>query len=507
MILKDQTEFAMSISPSDSSDDDGFFDANTRYTDVQGSESPIAQTMSEFYSAKSLSSNSLEDGQFVTPETRRDAASPTNLLPLKASNLIAKQTTENGFTTRRDSAASSLSSLSQENVSNDLDSAESNPGEATSTSSDDDKVLKPNNLPLDQDSYPTTSKNTESMLSTEHLLNSPDDSRISSSSGSVYFEADNRASTLSESYRHGRPSHANASTTNVDLLQQCTSRFVSIFTNANVSNAIKKTEKVPSFRSRLSNSKSGEMQLPAYVKVSNVGIAAPDSLFHGKCKLLQELKGHEGPIWTLKFSPDGRFLCSAGQDKRLIIWSVGVRPGMLVQSNSEEERSGKRRETRSSSFADNVHDSIFSAGSESSDYLDEFSLSGAEESTSKRSDFENQFVEDREYASQEYVLFPQAYRIFEGHDLDIIDVAWSKSHFLLSASLDKSVCLWHMTKSERLQSFRHPDVVTSVEFHPTSDRFFISGCFDTRLRVWDIIPEGNVKAWAQAPDMVCTSFS
>ena len=53
-----------------------------------------------------------------------------------------------------------------------------------------------------------------------------------------------------------------------------------------------------------------------------------------------------------------------------------------------------------------------------------------------------------------------------------------------------------------LLKFVHPDILTSVDFHPLQDRFFITGCFDRRIRVWDIIPEGAVREWAQAPDII-----
>ena len=48
---------------------------------------------------------------------------------------------------------------------------------------------------------------------------------------------------------------------------------------------------------------------------------------------------------------------------------------------------------------------------------------------------------------------------------------------------------------------RHSDFVTSVDFHPLEDRYFLSGGFDKKLRIWSI-PDGRVKEWAQAPAMI-----
>jgi hypothetical protein len=37
---------------------------------------------------------------------------------------------------------------------------------------------------------------------------------------------------------------------------------------------------------------------------------------------------------------------------------------------------------------------------------------------------------------------------------------------------------------------------------PHQDRFFISGCVDRRLRVWDIIPDANIKEYVSLSEKV-----
>ncbi|CAM9361378.1 unnamed protein product, partial [Heterosigma akashiwo] len=92
-------------------------------------------------------------------------------------------------------------------------------------------------------------------------------------------------------------------------------------------------------------------------------------------------------------------------------------------------------------------------------------------------------------------------RRYAGHTADIIDVSWSRTDFLLSASIDKTVRLWHATREDCLHHFQHSDFVTGVDFHPTQEKLFVSGCFDKKVRLWNI-PDGRVKEWIQAPEIV-----
>jgi WD40 repeat protein len=56
-----------------------------------------------------------------------------------------------------------------------------------------------------------------------------------------------------------------------------------------------------------------------WVKVRQSGKSQKDlSALH----LCQEFQAHEGCIWTIKFSLDGRFLASAGEDKVIHVWEV-----------------------------------------------------------------------------------------------------------------------------------------------------------------------------------------
>mmetsp|Transcript_23972 Transcript_23972/g.42462 ORF Transcript_23972/g.42462 Transcript_23972/m.42462 type:complete len:332 (+) Transcript_23972:329-1324(+) len=95
-----------------------------------------------------------------------------------------------------------------------------------------------------------------------------------------------------------------------------------------------------------------------------------------------------------------------------------------------------------------------------------------------------------------------------GHNMTVIDLSWSPSStHLLSASMDKNVILWSVEQESPLLTFQHPDIVTSVKFHPLNANFFISGSFDRNVRVWSI-PNARVEAFVQALDLVtCVNYS
>ena len=67
--------------------------------------------------------------------------------------------------------------------------------------------------------------------------------------------------------------------------------------------------------------------------------------------------------------------------------------------------------------------------------------------------------------------------------------------------MDKTVRLWHISRSECLCCFKHSDFVTSIQFHPRDDRFFLAGSLDSKLRLWSI-PDKAVAYWAQLSDLV-----
>lgn len=210
----------------------------------------------------------------------------------------------------------------------------------------------------------------------------------------------------------------------------------------NTTGPIKKRSIFSSFNKYFSNTTRINSNGEVSVKLKN----KTNSEFTG-LKLSQSLHVHDGAIWSMCLSYDGEFLATGGQDGRIIIWKVGG-PSDASVSNNNHQNSVK-------------------------------------------------------IPTDNFQLFHSSpYRIFHGHTGDITYISWSKSNFLLSASVDTTVRLWHVSRDDCLQVFKHVDIVTGVAFHPTHDRYFVSSCFDRRIRIWDIIPDGVVKDWCLAPGII-----
>ncbi|KAI8354590.1 WD40-repeat-containing domain protein [Choanephora cucurbitarum] len=147
-------------------------------------------------------------------------------------------------------------------------------------------------------------------------------------------------------------------------------------------------------------------------------------------------------VWVVRFSKDGKYMATAGQSCIINVWKV----------------------LRDTTLSDNI------------------------------------LLKDIIPHEQSIKVFHDApVRIYTGHTFDILDLSWSKNNFLLSASMDNTVRLWHVSQATCLCAFNHPDIVTSVRFHPKDDRFFLSGCLDSRVRIWSI-PEKRVAFWNELPN-------
>ncbi|CAH8254966.1 unnamed protein product [Arabidopsis lyrata] len=88
-----------------------------------------------------------------------------------------------------------------------------------------------------------------------------------------------------------------------------------------------------------------------------------------------------------------------------------------------------------------------------------------------------------------------------GHTGDVLDLAWSDSNLLLSASKDKTARLWRIGCDQCLHVFHHNNYVTCVEFNPVNKNNFLSGSIDGKARIWGLSEE-RVVAWTDVRDSI-----
>ncbi|KAF5821118.1 putative transcription factor WD40-like family [Helianthus annuus] len=195
--------------------------------------------------------------------------------------------------------------------------------------------------------------------------------------------------------------------------------------------------------------------------------------------LCQKIEAHDGSIWTMRFSFDGHYLASGGEDKVIHVWEV-------QECDVHSMRSGD--------------DKGGSITPDNRPPLPENSTTDKK----KKSKNHKRKTEVPEYVKVPESMFGLSEKplcTFSGHQDDVLDLSWSRSQFLLSSSMDKTVRLWDIETKNCLKQFAHSDYVTCIQFNPTDDDYFISGSLDKKVRIWNI-PSRKVVDWSDLHDMI-----
>ncbi|KAM3396541.1 WD repeat-containing protein 44 isoform X1 [Capsicum galapagoense] len=181
----------------------------------------------------------------------------------------------------------------------------------------------------------------------------------------------------------------------------------------------------------------------------------------------QEFVAHEGSISTMKFSPCGQYLASAGKDGSVRIWRV---------------------------IADEIPNNLKAHDSDSSSLY--FALTHTSKLASLNDNKEKISGSKMMRKSSEsacVVLPPKIFRIlekplheFHGHRGEVLALSWSRNGYLLSSSVDKTARLWQVGEDQCRGVYSHNNYVTCVEFNPTDDNIFISGSIDGKIRLWEV---------------------
>lgn len=195
----------------------------------------------------------------------------------------------------------------------------------------------------------------------------------------------------------------------------------------------------------------------------------------------QEINAHNGAILTMRFSPDGGYLASGGEDGVVRVWRV--------MESERRDNSGKLEYDPSCIYFTVNHNSelapLYAAGKEK---------------------IKSRSVRTPDSAC--VVIPPEVFRIsakplheFHGHDGDVLDLSWSTDKYLLSSSTDKTVRLWKVGSDSCLQVFVHNNYVTSVQFNPINENYFVSGSIDGKIRIWEV-SQRRVVDWTDIRDII-----
>lgn len=185
-------------------------------------------------------------------------------------------------------------------------------------------------------------------------------------------------------------------------------------------------------------------------------------------------------ILVTRFSMDGKYMATGSKNGKVRIWKVLSSPIERWELDTALESSLPSSSTLLPSGEKRM----------SSRYLrEQFSASSQAQENAIRNSTTN--YESASEALNLYapVFRPHPIQVYKEHNLDILDLDWSKNNFVLTASMDKTVKIWHPERDTSLKTFVHPDFVTACKFHPADDRFYVSGCLDHKCRLWSIVSD------------------
>ncbi|KAE9447800.1 hypothetical protein C3L33_20303, partial [Rhododendron williamsianum] len=230
--------------------------------------------------------------------------------------------------------------------------------------------------------------------------------------------------------------------------------------------------------------------------------------------LLKNIKGvasSRGIHLDMRFSPDAHYLASAGEDKVIHVWEV--------QECEVMTGSGRLPDELSSAHSSPLHpmagnsldqpplgevSPLPSEKRKERPPLAELSPMPSERrkkgkgSNKKKGNLIPDYVHVPETV---FSLSEKPVCSFTGHLDDVLDLSWSRSQLLLSASMDKTVRLWDMETKSCLKLFAHNDYVTCIQFNPMDDDYFISGSLDAKVRIWSI-PDRQLVDYTDLHEMV-----
>lgn len=210
-------------------------------------------------------------------------------------------------------------------------------------------------------------------------------------------------------------------------------------------------------------------------------------LWNSKGKIYKCLSEHRGPVYTVKFSPDGSQLISAGKDGKIIFWEAD---GSINKILSEHQKG-----ITHINYSQNGE--YFLASSlDKRVYL--YSFAGKQikvfeghNSPVRFASFyqEDQFVMSFSQDKQLMMWDSCSGKLKEKRELPMVKcLALSSDHkYLLTGNENHTACLWDL-EGTKLQTYGgprgHVKAIESVRFSP-SGNYVITGSLDKNIKIWD----------------------
>jgi small GTP-binding protein len=179
--------------------------------------------------------------------------------------------------------------------------------------------------------------------------------------------------------------------------------------------------------------------------------------------LQSTLRGHNSGIYSMDWSPNGKILAAAGQEKTILLWN-SEKGNYLYQIGNHQD----------------VICSI--AWAPNSKMI----ASGSDDKTVRIWNVESN----------------ELYRLFDGHYDSVLCIAWSPNGKLLaSGSKDWLVHIWDVESSQKCNTLRgHADSINCVAWSPDG-KCLASGSGDKTIRLWSI-PSGKLLTELKGRDWI-----